>query len=60
MHNPHAMTDHHKNQLLDALMHYLPMDVRGKVMREVPAAYNAYCGSGVVHVVRTSDGEKLS
>lgn len=45
------MSDHQKNQLIDALMHYLPMDVRGKVMREVPAAYNAYCGREVVKVV---------
>lgn len=42
------MTDHQKNQLLDALMHYLPMDVRRKVMHEVPQAYNAWCGREVV------------
>lgn len=35
-------SDHHKNQLLDALMQYLPSDLRSKVAHEVPEAYNAY------------------
>lgn len=44
------MTDHQRQQLLDALMHYLPMDVRRKIMLEVPQAYNAYCGREIVRV----------
>lgn len=36
------MDSHHRNQLLDALMHYAPLDVRHKVMAEVPLAYAAY------------------
>jgi hypothetical protein len=52
------VTDHQKDQLISSLMYYLPMDIRGKVMREVPDAYNAYCGYTVVEVVRASDGSK--
>jgi hypothetical protein len=51
-----AMTDHERKQLLDALMYYCPMDLRAKVMREVPQAYNAYCGTTIVEVRHTSDG----
>ena len=36
------MTDHQKDQLLNALMHYLPMDVRQQIARELPEAYAAY------------------
>jgi hypothetical protein len=46
------MTDHHKDQLLDALMYRVGPDIRGAVMREVPAAYNAYVGREVVEVVK--------
>ena len=44
------MTDHQRQQLLDALMHYVGPDVRRKVMRELPLAYNAYCGREIVKV----------
>ena len=44
------MTEHEARQLLDAVMYYLPMDVRHKIMREVPLAYNAYCGREIVKV----------
>ncbi len=53
------MPTHHRDQLLDALMHYLPMDVRGKIMREVPAAYNAWVGRDVLTVTVTSDGRVI-
>jgi hypothetical protein len=47
------MSPHLMGQLLDSLMYRIPQDVRGKVMHEVPAAYNAWCGRQVVvtHVV---------
>jgi hypothetical protein len=35
-------------QLLAAVMHRIPMDVRLEVMHEVPAAYNAWCGRAIV------------
>lgn len=41
--NPN-MKAHLKDQLLMTLMHYLPMDVRKKVMMEVPAAYCDFYG----------------
>ncbi len=54
------MSNHHKDQLIDALMYYLPMDVRAKIVRDVPAAYNAYCGSPVAQVSIVSDGRVIS
>lgn len=36
-------------------MHYLPLDVRYQVMREVPAAYNAWCGREVMVTVRAEE-----
>jgi hypothetical protein len=39
---------HYTEQLLDCVMHYLPQDVRAKVMHEVPQAYNAYCEREIV------------
>jgi hypothetical protein len=44
------MTDHEARQLLDAVMYYLPMEARRKVMAEVPMAYNAYIGRKVMVV----------
>ncbi len=55
-----GMSNHHKDQLIDALMYYLPMDVRAKIVRDVPAAYNAYCGSPVAQVSIVSDGRVIS
>jgi hypothetical protein len=48
--NP-RMKSHHRDQLLQALMHYLPMDIRKTVMREVPAAYSDYFGGAPCLVV---------
>lgn len=44
------MPIHYQEQLLDALMHHLPMETRHTVMREVPLAYNAYVGRTVMLV----------
>lgn len=52
--NPN-MKSHHRDQLLQTVMHYLPMKVRKKIMLEVPAAYNDYCGRPVVTVCHTDD-----
>jgi len=49
------MTDHEKTQLLDALMHHLGPETRGRVMAEVPVAYNAYHDRQILAVVRTED-----
>lgn len=55
MENIDNMTDHQRRQLLDALMHHLTPETRRKVMREVPQAYNAYCGREIVHVTTPTD-----
>ncbi len=55
-----GMSNHHKDQLIEALMYYLPMDVRGKIMRDVPAAYNSYCGAEVVRVSVASTGRVMT
>lgn len=44
------MTTHQMEQLLHCLKHYLPMEVRHKVMQEVPQAYNAWMEHEVVRV----------
>jgi hypothetical protein len=54
------MKDHHKDQLLNALMHYLPMDIRTKVMNEVPAAYNDFYALPIVGVVYVENGQAVS
>jgi hypothetical protein len=54
MRNPN-MREHHKDQLLDALMYYLPIEVRGKIINEVPAAYNDYHGREIAVVVRADE-----
>jgi hypothetical protein len=48
------------HQLLDVLAHYMGMDLRERLMAECPRAYNAWCGSEVVQVVRASDGSKVA
>lgn len=37
------MTTHQREQLLEALMYYLPMDIRRRIASELPEAYEAYC-----------------
>lgn len=44
------MTHYQMEQLLHALKYHLPMDVRHKIMRELPQAYNAWVGHEVVVV----------
>jgi hypothetical protein len=50
----------YKDQALRFFMYYMPMEQRYKLMTELPAAYNALCGSEVVAVHRTSDGLKMT
>lgn len=53
------MTTHQMELLLASVKHYMPQDLRAKVMREVPEAYNAWVGHDVVEIVRVSDGAKV-
>jgi hypothetical protein len=56
-HVPETMLDYHKNQILMAVKYYMQSDLRRKLMRDCPAAYNALCGRTVVasQVIDTQD-----
>jgi len=45
---PKGMTEYHKNQILMAVKYYMDSDMRRKLMRDCPAAYNALCERTVV------------
>lgn len=51
------MTGHEKDLVLAVLKHHLPQDLRHKVMREIPQAYNAWMGREHMQSVRKSDGK---
>lgn len=59
------ISEHYKDQLLSVLTYYMGPDLRGKLMREAPEAYNAYCEASrvtngpILKVVRTSEGTKI-
>jgi hypothetical protein len=53
------MTSRQKELLLMQCMYRITPEQRFHLMREVPDAYNAYCGNPVVRVVRVSDGEAM-
>ena len=52
------ISNHHKDQLLKVLTHYMDQTLRNKLATECPAAYNALCGRETVHV-RTSENKVL-
>jgi hypothetical protein len=45
---PKNMTEYHKDQILMAVKYYMDSDMRRKLMRDCPAAYNALCERTVV------------
>ena len=54
-----AMTRHEMELLLAVIKQHMDQDLRGKVMREVPLAYNAWCGRDVVQITRVSDNKRF-
>ena len=61
MRNP-ELQEHQKNQLLDLLELYMTQDVRHKIMRELPQAYNAWMNRNddpIVVVVKRHDDQTL-
>jgi hypothetical protein len=52
--NPNART-FHKDQVLEFLMHHLPMDMRRKLGSALPEAYNDVVGQEVVKSVHVED-----
>lgn len=53
------MTTRQVELLMEACMFRINPEQRRAIMREVPDAYNAYCGYDVVQVSKVSDGEVL-
>jgi hypothetical protein len=49
------LTTEQQCQLLDFFAYNLSMDLRYRLMCELPMAYNAWCGHEVVRVLRVSD-----
>jgi len=49
----------HKDLLLARLFYDMSMEKRRQLMRELPEAYNAYCGQHIVSVVRTGQVPKV-
>lgn len=46
------MTNHQKEQILKVVEYYMTPELRERIMREVPVAYNAWVGYPVVEVRR--------
>jgi hypothetical protein len=44
------MTNHQKEQILNVVQYYMTPELRERIMREVPVAYNAWVGYAVVEV----------
>jgi hypothetical protein len=45
-----SMTNHQKDQILQVIKYYITTELRERIMREVPVAYNAWVGFPVVEV----------
>lgn len=58
MYNPN-FREHHKDQLLQVVNHYMDSEMRRHLMRECPAAYNALCGRTVVTSQVEDTGDKV-
>jgi hypothetical protein len=58
MNNSNGVSQHHKDQLLDALFYRLTPEQRAELAREVPVAYNAYVGRTAA-IVTWADGRKM-
>jgi hypothetical protein len=55
----HNLTDTQKDQLLAFFAFNLSMEMRGRLMVELPMAYNAWCGREVVRVLHVNLAEPL-
>ena len=51
--------EHHKDQLLMVVNHYMTQEMRRHLMRECPAAYNALCRRIVVTSQVEDTGSKV-
>ena len=53
-----SMTNHQKDQILNVVQYYISPELRERIMREVPVAYNAWVGFPVVEVRVINDATK--
>lgn len=53
------MTHHEMEMLLACVKHYMPQDLRGKVMAELPQAYNSWMGGDYVQVSHVNDPQRI-
>lgn len=51
-----GMTNHQKDQILNVVQYYMNPELRERIMREVPVAYNAWVGYAVVEVKEVENG----
>ena len=51
-----SMTNHQKDQILNVVQYYMTPELRERIMREVPVAYNAWVGYAVVEVKEVENG----
>ena len=51
-----SMTNHQKDQILKVVEYYMTPELRERIMREVPVAYNAWVGYAVVEVKEVENG----
>ncbi len=49
----------HKDQVLEFLLHHMPMEQRYALGRALPEAYNDLCGRKVLRVVYADDGREV-
>ena len=52
------MTNHQKEQILKVVEYYMTPELRERIMREAPMAYNAWIGYPVVEVRVIYDATK--
>jgi hypothetical protein len=53
-----SMTNHQKDQILNVVQYYMTPELRERIMREVPVAYNAWVGFPAVEVRVINDATK--
>ena len=53
------MTNHQKDLILQIVQYYMTPELRAKIMREAPIAYNAWHGYPIVDVVQAINGKSL-
>lgn len=58
--NVNNLTDEQKEQLLNFFSFNLTMELRHRLMCELPMAYNAWCGREIVRVWQLSAGDVIA